>query len=118
MIIPLQVFSNLISTDVVDYILYAGNDHLVNESSIRDAASLVVGLFNEFVKSLEDVFSKEGFVFLRDGLSSILLILSVVSKVFFILVSNRLLLAIVSPVSVYKKFHVKSCLLANLVGVL
>lgn len=57
MIIPLLVFSNLISTDVVDYILYAGSDHLVSESSIRDTASLVVGLFNEFVKSLEDVFS-------------------------------------------------------------
>jgi len=56
-IIPLLVFSNLISTDVVNYILYAGNDHLVSESSIRDAASLVVRLFNKFVKSLEDVFS-------------------------------------------------------------
>lgn len=51
---------------------------------VVDTTSLVVRLLDELIHSLKNVFSKEGLVFLRDGLDSVLLLIGVAAGVLLV----------------------------------
>lgn len=51
---------------------------------VVDTTILVVRLLDELIHSLKNVFSKEGLVFLRDGLDSVLLLIGVAAGVLLV----------------------------------
>jgi len=72
---------------------------------VVDTARLVVRLLDELIHSLKNVFSKEGLVFLRDGLDSVLLLIGVVAGVLLVVEAyfTEFSLFVVIPVGVDEK---------------